>query len=65
MKIIITESQYKLIVEEEEYFEQLKQALILLKKPYPEVVHYSFVLLYLGIKNVNNFITHVAKKPIL
>ncbi len=27
------------------YFEQLKQALILLKKPYPEVVHYSFVLL--------------------
>jgi len=27
------------------YFEQLKQALILLGKPYPEVVHYSFVLL--------------------
>jgi arginyl-tRNA synthetase len=27
------------------YFEQLKQAFILLKKPYPEVVHYSFVLL--------------------
>ncbi len=27
------------------YFEQLKQALILLRKPYPEVVHYSFVLL--------------------
>ena len=27
------------------YFEQLKQALVLLKKPYPEVVHYSFVLL--------------------
>jgi len=27
------------------YFEQLKQALILIKKPYPEVVHYSFVLL--------------------
>jgi arginyl-tRNA synthetase len=27
------------------YFEQLKQALILLKKPYPKVVHYSFVLL--------------------
>lgn len=27
------------------YFEQLKQALILLKKPYPEVIHYSFVLL--------------------
>lgn len=27
------------------YFEQIKQALILLKKPYPEVVHYSFVLL--------------------
>jgi arginyl-tRNA synthetase len=27
------------------YFEQLKQALILLKKPYPQVVHYSFVLL--------------------
>jgi len=27
------------------YFEQLKQALILLKKPYPEVVHYSFLLL--------------------
>jgi len=27
------------------YFEQLKQALLLLKKPYPEVVHYSFVLL--------------------
>lgn len=27
------------------YFEQLKQALILLKKPYPEAVHYSFVLL--------------------
>ena len=27
------------------YFEQLKQALILLKKPFPEVVHYSFVLL--------------------
>jgi len=27
------------------YFEQLKQALILLKKPYPEVVHYSFVLI--------------------
>ncbi|MCX6748603.1 MAG: arginine--tRNA ligase [Candidatus Pacearchaeota archaeon] len=27
------------------YFEQLKQALILLKKPYPRVVHYSFVLL--------------------
>lgn len=27
------------------YFEQLKQALILLKKPYPSVIHYSFVLL--------------------
>ena len=27
------------------YFEQIKQALILLKKPYPEVAHYSFVLL--------------------
>jgi len=27
------------------YFEQLKHALILLKKPYPDVVHYSFVLL--------------------
>jgi arginyl-tRNA synthetase len=27
------------------YFEQLKQALILLKKPYPEAVHYSFVLI--------------------
>jgi len=27
------------------YFEQLKQALILLKKPYPEAVHYSFLLL--------------------
>ncbi len=27
------------------YFEQIKQALILLKKPYPNVVHYSFVLL--------------------
>jgi arginyl-tRNA synthetase len=27
------------------YFEQIKQALILLKKPFPEVVHYSFVLL--------------------
>lgn len=27
------------------YFEQLKQALILLKKPYPQAVHYSFVLL--------------------
>lgn len=30
------------------YFEQLKQALILLKKPVPEVVHYSFVLLKEG-----------------
>lgn len=27
------------------YSEQLKHALILLKKPYPEVVHYSFILL--------------------
>lgn len=27
------------------YFEQFKQALILLKKPYPEVIHYSFILL--------------------
>ncbi len=27
------------------YFEQLKQALILMKKSYPEVVHYSFVLI--------------------
>ena len=27
------------------YFEQIKQALILLKKPYPQVVHYSFVLI--------------------
>jgi len=27
------------------YFEQLKEALKLLNKPYPEVVHYSFVLL--------------------
>ena len=27
------------------YFEQIKQALILLKKPFPQVVHYSFVLL--------------------
>lgn len=27
------------------YFEQLKQALILLKKPYPQVIHYSFILL--------------------
>jgi len=27
------------------YFEQLKETLKLLKKPYPEVVHYSFVLL--------------------
>jgi len=27
------------------YFEQIKQALILLKKPHPEVVHYSFVLI--------------------
>ncbi|UCD20947.1 MAG: arginine--tRNA ligase [archaeon] len=27
------------------YFEQLKQALILMKKDYPKVVHYSFVLL--------------------
>ncbi len=27
------------------YFEQLKQALIVLKKPCPEVVHYSYVLL--------------------
>jgi len=27
------------------YFEQIKQALILLKKPFPQVIHYSFVLL--------------------
>ena len=27
------------------YFEQVKHALILLKKPYPEAVHYSYVLL--------------------
>lgn len=27
------------------YFEQIKQALILLKKPFPKPVHYSFVLL--------------------
>jgi len=32
------------------YFEQLKQALLLLKKPYPEVVHYSFVLIQGGKK---------------
>ena len=27
------------------YFEQIKQALILLRKPYPEAVHYSYVLI--------------------
>jgi len=56
------------------YFEQLKQALILLKKPYPEVIHYSYVLLKDGGKMstrsgevvlLEEFISEAVKKATL